>query len=226
LSNDETVSHGEDIAPKPRRAILAATNRPFGRFRPWRNRRKGRTIMRFLIHGLTALAVVTAAAGNLAPASAQAATENPIARQSIEQLRLGIEAKHPATYYALAKRLFERGDRDESVFWFYVGQLRYRSYLASYPNLKPDGDPALFGALSETIGRPINAYAFGDMPALTATIDRVLAWDAAHGDTFSSKGPARDKVREGLIAMKAHVVANQDQLRATRAANGLENRSR
>ncbi len=182
--------------------------------------------MRFLTHGLLALGIVGAAAGNLAPAAAQAATNNPITRQSAEQLQAGIEDKHPAMYYALAKRLFERGQRDEAVFWFYVGQLRFRSYLASHPNLKPDGDPALFGALSEAIGRPINVYAFGDIPALASVIDRVLVWDAAHPDAFAPKGPARDKVREGLVSMKAQVLATQEQLRASRFANGLENRTR
>jgi hypothetical protein len=183
-------------------------------------------IMRFFARGLLTLTLVVGAAGQFAPASAQAATENPIARQSVEHLQKGIEAKHPAAYYALAKRLFENGEKDEAVFWFYVGQLRYRSYLASYPNLKPDGDPALFGALSEAIGRPINVYAFGDIPALAATIDRVLAWDAAHPDAFTPKGSAREQVRQGLLGMKTQVLATQDQLRASRSANGLENRAR
>ena len=112
------------------------------------------------------------------------------------------------------------------MFWFYVGQLRYRSYLASNRNLKPDGDPALFGALSEVIGRPLNVYAFGDIPALAATIERVLAWDASHEDSFAQKGPARDGVRTGLSEMKTEILANQETYRTTRTANGLENRTR
>ena len=51
--------------------------------------------------------------------------------------------------------------------------------------LRPDADPALFASLSEVVGRPINEYAFGDIPALAATIDRVLAWHAANDDPFT-----------------------------------------
>jgi hypothetical protein len=172
------------------------------------------------------LALAGLVAGGSPPVLAQAAASSDIARQTPDELRAGIENKHPAAYYALAKRLFESGARDEAVFWFYVGQIRFRSYLSSHPNLKRDGDPALFGALSEVIGRPINVYAFGDIPALAAIIDRALAWDAAHDDVHTPRGVARDKVREGLVAMKADILANEDRYRAQRAANGLENRRR
>src|SRR5690349_19842431 len=76
------------------------------------------------------------------------------------QMKAGIEGKHPATYYMLAGRLFKDGDKDEAVFWFYLGQLRYRFHLAVATNLDPSGDPALFGSLSEVVGRPLNEYAF------------------------------------------------------------------
>jgi hypothetical protein len=64
------------------------------------------------------------------------------------------------------------GKRDEAVFWFYAGQLRYRVYLlVNKDKLEPSGDPAVFASLSEEIGRPLNEYAFGDIPQLAKTID-------------------------------------------------------
>ncbi|HET9902960.1 MAG TPA: hypothetical protein VFQ27_04585 [Xanthobacteraceae bacterium] len=175
------------------------------------------------------VAVVLTCLACTAPAAEaweEGAATRGISPQTPDDLRAGIESKHPAMYYALAKRLFEAGARDEAVFWFYVGQIRFRSYLASHPNLKPDGDPALFTALSEMVGRPLNAYAFGNIPALAAIIERALTWDAAHEDPFTPRGVARERVRAGLFALKADLVANPEKYRAQRAADGLDNRAR
>ena len=91
---------------------------------------------------------------------------------SIEQIRNGIENKHPSYFYILAGKLFAAGKKDDAVFWFYAGQLRYRVYLVvNKDKLEPSGDPALFASLSEEIGRPLNEYAFGDISRLTKTIE-------------------------------------------------------
>lgn len=135
-----------------------------------------------------------------------------------------IESRHPADYYKLAAKLFAVGKKDDAVFWFYAGQLRFRAYLVTHPDLAPDGAPALFSSLSESIGRPINEYAFGDTATLTDTLDRVLVWDAAHADPFNPKGPKRESVVEGLRQMKAQIVATADDIRAQRLRNGLVNR--
>jgi len=147
-----------------------------------------------------------------------------LSTQSAQQLQTGIEKKHPAAYYALAKKLFEQGEKDEAVFWFYAGQIRYRAYLLGHPELPLDGDPALFASLSEVVGRPINVHAFGDIAGLTKTIDRALAWDATNPDPFS-KEPEREKSRGGLSGMKAQILSTAGEIRATRTKNGLENRT-
>lgn len=108
-------------------------------------------------------------------------------QMSAEQIEKGAAAVHPATLYVLAKQLFERGRKDDAVFWFYVGQLRYRFYLAVNPHLEPSGDPALFSALSEVVGRPLNEYAFRDRVKLVATLRRVEEWDERNPNGFTSK---------------------------------------
>lgn len=45
--------------------------------------------------------------------------------QSIDELKQNIESKHPIAYYFVAVKLFEH-DKEEAVFWYYLGQLRYR----------------------------------------------------------------------------------------------------
>ncbi len=173
-----------------------------------------------------AAAAVALALGSI-PAAAQRAPAagGDAGSQSVPQLIANIERKHPVTFYVLATRLFEAGQKDEAVFWFYAGQIRYRAYLKHNPRLDPSGDPALFASLSEVIGRPINEYAFGDVPSLAAAIDHALAWDAAHADPYAPKGAAREEVVNGLRAMKTQVLATADDIRKQRAANGLENRS-
>ena len=175
---------------------------------------------------LLAVAFCLAALSGIAGAQAPRATglEN-LSAQTTPQLMAGIEKKHPAAHYALAKRLFEEGKRDEAVFWFYAGQIRYRAYLVGHPQLPRDGDPALFASLSEVVGKPINVYAFGDIAGLAKTIDRALAWDAANPDAFN-KAPEREQSRNGLSGMKAQILATADEIRATRIKNGLENRTK
>lgn len=146
---------------------------------------------------------------------------------SVAELMQGIEAEHPSAYYTLATTLFERGGdaRDAAVFWFYLGQLRFRYHLAANPDLPPSGDPALFASLSGVVGRPINEYAGGDPDAWVAAIDRALEWDAAHPNAFTPKdrdSAAYEENRSGLAELRDWISANKAQIRATREEAGLE----
>ncbi len=68
--------------------------------------------------------------------------------QSPAQLKKDLGAKHPAAYYLIAAKLFkDPATKQEGLFWFYVGQIRYRYYLAANPDLPRDGDPALPASL-------------------------------------------------------------------------------
>lgn len=134
---------------------------------------------------------------------------------------------HPAGLYVLAGKLFEAGQKDEAVFWFYAGQLRYRVHLMCHTDLDPSGDPALFAALSESLGRPLNEYAFGDIEDLVMTLEKVLAWDASTPNGFSDRGKCADaeaSIREGLASMRTQVLDQAANIRIQRQANGLENR--
>ena len=158
----------------------------------------------------------------------EASAQDP-ATLSIEQLKNGIENKHPAQFYILAAKLFAAGKKDEAVFWFYTGQLRYRVYLlVNKDKLDPSGDPAVFASLSEEVGRSVNAYAFGDIPQLAETIDAVVAWDQSHANPLTPRKKYRSEYNQtiaGLTQMREEVVKKADSIRKTRTANGLENRS-
>ena len=158
----------------------------------------------------------------------EVSAQNP-ATLSIEQLGSGIENQHPSYFYILAEKLFAVGKKDDAVFWYYAGQLRYRVYLlVNKDKLEPSGDPAAFAALSEEIGRPINEYAFGDIPQLAKTIDAVLAWDESHSNALTPHKKYRsqyDQIVAVLTQMRDEVLRKADSIRKTRAANGLGNRS-
>jgi hypothetical protein len=138
-----------------------------------------------------------------------------------------LAGEHPAEYYKRASKLFQEGKKDDAVFVFYLGQLHFRTHLLAKPGGDPTGDPAIFTSLSQVIGKPINQYAFGDIPGLARTIDAVLAYDTANPDKFTSPtefAKIHNDVRDGLTAMKAKMLAEADRIRADRLKNGLENR--
>ena len=140
----------------------------------------------------------------------------------------GIENRHPAYYFTLAAQLFEDGRKDESVFWYYSGQLRFRHYLADNEELQPDEDPAVMSALIHTLGPPINQYAYGDLPKLLQTIDEVIRWDEETPNGFFDKArapEARQEIIEGLLELRRYIVDKADTIREERSNNGLENRT-
>jgi hypothetical protein len=152
-----------------------------------------------------------------------------LATLSIEQLKSDIEKQHPSGLYILAQKLFASGQKDEAVFWYYAGQLRYRVYLTvNKSKLDPSGDPAVFSALTEEIGRPLNEYAFGDIPRLAKTIDAVIAWDQSHDNALTPRDKYRteyDQITAGLTQLRDSMIKNADSIRQQRSGAGLENRS-
>ena len=170
---------------------------------------------------------LTAALGVLllqAPAAPPANAGDPWKRTASE-LQKGIQDAHPATYMILATKLFEAGRKDDAVFWLYAGQLRYRFLLAAHPEADPSGDKALFASLHEVVGRPINEYAWGDLPALRATLNRVLDWDKAERNGFTSVTTYAQQwntTRAGLQTLIAYTTDHAEEIRQQRKARARE----
>jgi len=143
------------------------------------------------------------------------------------EIEKALPNEHPASYYLYAGRLFSEGKKDEAVFWFYVGQLRYRFYLKANPKLDPSGDPAVFSSLSATEGKTINEYAGGSVKGWVKAIDRALKWDDETPNGFTSKKTFAEIYAQnhaGLKQMRDQLEAQADSIRAQRKKNGLENR--
>lgn len=160
--------------------------------------------------------------------------QRPACDDSVDPQRLALDElirivpdQHPSFYYVLATRLFQANRKEEAVVWFYAGQLRYRIRLACHPDLAPDTEPALFGALQNDVGQPINEYAGASPPAWAAAMERALAWDAATHNGFEPKAACRAAIadqRRGLGELARQVRDNEAEIRRSRAAAGLPNR--
>lgn len=134
----------------------------------------------------------------------------------------------PADDYQKTAELLRAGRPDLATYWFYRAQLRARIHLLAHPELPPDGLPALLASYYDLLGRPVNQYAFGDIPALVAVMDRVLAWHDAYDDPFTPKrryAAAHERIRAGLVGLRNQTLSEQDRIREQRRQNGLPNRS-
>lgn len=126
--------------------------------------------------------------------------------QTIEQGRT-----HPIAMWLLAKRLYDVDRRDEAVFWFYLGQLRWGTCLRQTPNC---GGRERYGRLFETIGPDLNTHGFRSIPALQSTVDAVLAWDESHPDGFAADATIKEQRRQGMREMVAYAQAHSAELDA------------
>lgn len=130
--------------------------------------------------------------------------------------------KEPLEMFPAAFALFQNGDRDEAVFWFYAAQLRTRYQLAFQ-----SGDRGqLLAVMMMTVGAPINNYAYQDARKLDRVIDRVLDWDKTTPNPLRERPRAADvekKVEQayaGLRELKVNLVAERDDIeRKAKAAS-------
>ncbi len=133
----------------------------------------------------------------------------------------------PVEDYELAVEMFHRGDRQVATCLFYRGQFRARLFVAARPNLPPDGAPALYASLNEVVGAEINGWAAGDVEKWAEAMECALRWAETTDDPQTPRvahAAAHARVTGGLRELIAHVRASADDIRAQRAANGLENR--
>ncbi len=114
-----------------------------------------------------------------------------------------------------AARAFEEKTKRDGLFWFYVGQLRWRFHMAVNPDLDPSGEPAAFAALMYSLGEPMNRFAGSDPDMWIQVIDEAFAWDAGNPNGFTSKAEHTAEyqdIRRGLDELKTHISENRQEL--------------
>lgn len=161
-----------------------------------------------------------------APLRAELSPEQ-IKRLPAREIEQALPTAHPSAYHLYASRLFTEGKKDDAVFWFYVGQLRYRFHLQANPGLEPSGDPAVFSSLSATVGQTINEYAGGNVGDWIKAIDRALKWDDQNPNGFTSRkkfAAIYKENRAGLTKLRDQLKGQAEMIREQREKRGLENR--
>ena len=160
--------------------------------------------------------------------SSSSSSNEPIAvGQSVDELIADIENKHPISYLLLAANLFNTGDKDQAVQWYYIGQMRFRAYLMANPDLDPSADGALYTSFQSVLGAPINEYAGADPDAWVTLIDNAITWHKHHPNGFTPKEQYPDiyaEIEAGFISFKEQVASSKEAIRKQRALNGLPNR--
>jgi len=110
----------------------------------------------------------------------------------------------PMAMMALATRLYEVGERDEAVFWFYAAKDRMLILMEVAPPNSPQIAQAAdaVGAFSRLAGPVINGYAFCDLKNQQAIRAAALDWVAAnpYEVMFMAQVNARSGDRAALAA--------------------------
>ncbi|MGH9161145.1 MAG: hypothetical protein ACRD2X_14315 [Vicinamibacteraceae bacterium] len=90
------------------------------------------------------------------------------------EIRASPEQFAPPVFYSLSNMLFEEGQEDEAMFWFYAGQLR-----AGFDAMRCTDVSArqAVDVLNQRYGPPINKYAFQDLDKLESVVQKAVEWD-------------------------------------------------
>jgi len=141
-----------------------------------------------------------------------------------EEVERRLPDSHPAMYLVYAGRLWYEARSDDAVFWLYVGQIRYRLYLAAHPRMDPSTDPARFKRLLEVTGEPIERYAGGDIPKWRSQLAQALLWDKENPNNYTSTSRYDDEwhdARATLTNLITYLFKNAATLRRLREQDGI-----
>ena len=148
-----------------------------------------------------------------------------IASMSIDELKKDAQLIHPVGFYFLAKKLFEEGQRDESIFWFYVGSIRYRYFLSSIGDDPFHNENELFGKVQFEIGGIILDYAGGNPAFWAEQIGKANQWDTDSLNFFYLKknNPTElAEIKKNVQGLQQKLLAEKDSIIGQRIENGAE----
>jgi hypothetical protein len=180
---------------------------------------------------------------NVGPLSQALALATPDTIGSMAAAWVPALAYQPATtLFVLAVRLFDLGQHDEGLYWFYQAQFRARLLHRLLDPAQVGGmfDPGFefnsaHGAFMELAGPYFNGYAGCSQERWLGTIERVRT-DNQMVDNFAliypdlALRPAAEwpalhaEVREGLASLAQALREGWDDMQAQRRANGTHAR--
>lgn len=161
------------------------------------------------------------------------------ARDIIARQATGID---PVTMMVLAAKLYETGERDEAVFWFYAAKNRYFTFANAVDRAASgqagSSEEALMTSLNHVLGETINGYAFCDPAKQQQTARRAIDWVeqnpyarifdadmvALPGDKQENVQKTLARLREGQAKEAARVndPAQWQEIKRQRIDKGIE----
>jgi hypothetical protein len=155
------------------------------------------------------IGLLLAALAAPAPLAAAAAQDAPAAQIPSRE---GIEARHPSEMLDLAEALFATPEgKEEGVFWYYVGDLRWKTLAACTEPFPFEEIKRMNDRLNE-VGGPIRLWSRDNIDTLLLTFDKVEKWDR-ETTTHYAKGPdceAEAQFLRGTIAdVKTYIEENR-----------------
>lgn len=146
----------------------------------------------------------------------------------------------PEAMYVTAIRLYDLGKKDDAVYWFYSAQFRARLFQSLLHKESPGRIGAegfertqAHGAFHTLVGEFVNGYAFGDLPKLQATIERVKS-DNVEVPQLKAIYPRlvfveekdwpqhNQEIAAGLDKLIEYIKDNADMIKEKRKENGTE----
>jgi len=152
-------------------------------------------------------------------------SKEKVASMNIMELKKEAQLIHPVGFYLLAKKLFDEGERDESIFWFYVGSIRYRYFLSSVGEDPFHTENELFGKVQFEIGGLILDYAGGDPELWAKQVEKANQWDTDRLNFFYSKKKNPDallEIKSSMLELQQKLLTEKDDIIRLRIENGAE----
>jgi hypothetical protein len=123
----------------------------------------------------------------------------------------------PMTLFILSARLFDVGEKDEAVFWFYTARDRFRVTQKVGDNIFLATALDTSNSFNELMGPSINGYAFCDIDKQVKTIKAAAAWTKLNPYStlllpqIKSPHPDRQKIIDEVVKERINQAAmNED----------------
>lgn len=159
--------------------------------------------------------------------------------QSIaDKIRAEINQTPIETLYVLAIRLYDLGQKEDAVYWFYTAQFRRNIYARMIENVGRIGDPAFEllqaqSAFNKLSGKWINGYAGGVPDKWIEVITKVskeglksgyigLTYPKLSFKPETEQAAIARKIVEEFSELKQYIIDNREKIARLRKENGIE----
>jgi hypothetical protein len=118
------------------------------------------------------------------------------------------DSVQPLAFIYMVGDLMARGDMEQAAFWYYVYQIRIQPWKTLRSEPSADYSNEIYGALAETVGRPLNVWAGSDFEGFR----NLMLW----ASTYERKMPLYPGRPNGVDAAEW-----QNRIVDSRASHGI-----